>query len=436
MPNPTDDFDLLQGNSNQFYPVVKDYTEPSWSKKSFYFDATNNIFTGNSTISSAINNTITVASAKFTMNVWIRRLATGATQMIFCRDNLSTLVRQFNIAFLATNKLQVEFCTSNTAKIAYSSTNTFIETREWNMFTAVYDGTQSATSRITVYRNGIAEAGTTTQTGTMGDINNTTANNVEIGARSVTANWGNSYINQVAVFNTNLSAAQVLTLFNNRVPMNISESTLQLFLTLFVSADNSAVWTTSWAWTDVVSGGVFTSAGLVEADQVSNAPALKQITVLMLHGQSNATGREPIYKLLSYLRGSLNWCKIWDGSAFVNINSETNNNAFSDTAVLNQYGIEFQLAEFLNRKYQKTIYVFKSSMSGSYLANTAPSWSRNPLGSEFSTLSTNITNMKEWELANGFTITKLRFIWIQGESDSTVLANANAYEASWTNWLS
>jgi hypothetical protein len=174
---------------------------------------------------------------------------------------------------------------------------------------------------------------------------------------------------------------------------------------------------------------------MVQADQVSDAPALKIISVAMIHGQSNASGRVAMSELSSRYVGSLSWLKIWDGTNFVNINSSTNNNQYSDTQSNNEFGIEFKLGDLLNRYYRKTIYVFKQVQGGSYLANTAPSWSRNPQGGEFNQLLTDITAMKEWELANGFTINKLRFIWIQGEADSLGLTDANAYQASWELWL-
>lgn len=419
-------------------PVVLDYTSPTWSLKSFNFDATDNIFTGDATASTNLNNTIVGANQQFTISFWARRLTAGVTQILFCRDKSSVAQdRQFIVFFSATDKFSVTLFDSLVANnIAYVSTASFTETREWNQWTIVYDGTAAAASRLTVYRNAITVAGTTTQNGVFSSIKDTTAPAVNIGGRSDAANFASAYLNQLALFDTNLSAASVATLFNKRVPFDIrTNSALNANLIMFLSADTSAVFSTNWAWTDLSGGAVFTSAGMVAADQVADAPALQQVSVVMLHGQSNASGRVPMANLPGRLTGSLSWLKVFDGTTFVNINSTTNNNQYSDTAADNQYGIEFYLGERLNSTYRKTIYLFKQVQGASYLYDESPSWSRNPERVQYTELKNDIIALKEWELDEGFTITKLRFIWQQGEGDSTDATFANAYEAAWALWL-
>lgn len=419
--------------------VVLDYQTNTWSLKSFQGDASNNIFSGDATSTTIINNAITASNDQFSMDVWVKRTAAGATQFIACRDKSSaTTQRQFVLFFNSTNNFQANFYTNSTNFIAFTSTATITETREWNHFVVVYDGTQSATSRITVYRNGLAFAGTTSQTGTMGAAINSSGSIpvMNILGRSDAASSSNIAVSSFALFNTNLSAANVTTLYNNRVPFDIrTNTTLNASLVMYLVADKSATFSSNWTWTDLVGGAVFTSSGMVEADQISDAPALKIVSVVMLHGQSNASGREPMANLNSQYQGDLQWLKVWNGTTFVDINSTLNNNQYSDTYSNNEFGIEYKLGDLLNRNYSKTVYVFKQVQGGSYLANTAPSWSSNPIGAEFTQLSTDLTALKEWELAGGYTINKMRFVWIQGEADSLTLANANAYQTKWTNWL-
>jgi hypothetical protein len=426
---------FLRPNSFGGGYVTLDYTSPTWSLRSFQF-ATDNIFTGDSTASTIVNNAIVGASKQFTFSMWVKRTVAGVTQILFCRDNSTTAVRQFSAFFGNTNKFTVSFFTNSTNSITYTSTASFTETREWNQFTVVYDGTQSATSRITVYRNGIAEAGSTAQTGTFTTINNTSANNIEIGGRSNSANYSSSKINQLSFFNTNLSAANVLALHNDRVPFDVrTNTTLNSSLVLFVNADQSAMFSTNWSWTDLKGGAVFTSSGMVSGDRVDDAPALKQISLASIEGQSNASGREDKLVLPTRFSGVLSWIKFWNTNTMEDSNTATDNNQYFDTQANSEYGIEYYLGELLNLRYRKTIYFFKVAQGGSYLANNSPSWSRNPAGNVYSQFITDITALKEWELANGYTITKIRFIWIQGEADSLVEAYANAYQASFSAWL-
>lgn len=419
--------------------VVLDYTTNNWSLKSFQGDAVNNIFTGDVTSTTIINNAITAPNDKFTMSVWVKRTAIGVTQFIVCRDKSSaTSQRQFVLFFNNTNNFQANFYSSSTSLISFSSTATITETREWNHFVVIYDGTQAATSRITVYRNGLAFAGTTTQTGTMGSAINSSGSipAMNILGRADAASYSNIAVNNFALFNTNLSAANVTALYNNRVPFDIrTNTTLNVSLVMYLVADTSATFSTNWTWTDLVGGAVFTSSGMGDSDQISDAPALKLVSIVMIHGQSNASGRVPMAQLDSQYVGEKQWLKIWNGTGFENIDSTINNNQYSDTQSGNEFGIEFKLGDILNRQFRKTIYIFKQVQGGSYLANNAPSWSRNPIGGEFTQISNDLTALKEWELAGGYTINKMRFIWIQGEADSLTLAYANAYQTSWTNWL-
>jgi hypothetical protein len=414
-----------------------DYTAATWNLKSFSFDGTDNIFTGDAASSTILNNAIVGANKQFTLSMYVKKGINATTTVLFGRDNTTTSVRQLLVFFNTTNKLVFVLYTTSANSITWTSTASFAELREWNEFTFVYDGTQgTVTNRVTVYRNGILEAGSNVQAGTFTTINNTTANNIEIGARSTTAVFSTLKISQIALFNTNLSAANIAILHNNRVPFDITtNSTLNTNLVMYLVGDKSATFSTNWTWNDTKGSSVFTSTNMVSGDQVADAPALKQISVILQHGQSNASGRVPMSTLPSRLSGSKSWLKIWDGTNFVNINSSTNNNQYQDDVSANQYGIEFYLGDKLNRYYKKTIYIFKVVRGASYLANTTPSWSRQFLGVMFNQLSTDITAMKEWELANGFTITKLRFIWQQGEADSQLSTDATAYQAVWQLWL-
>jgi len=414
---------------------TNDYTAATWNLSSFSFDGTNNVFTGNSTASTILNNAIVGSNKQFTLTFYVKKGINATTNVLFCRDNSTTAVRQIQCFFNTTNKISFGCYTNNTNFILWTSTASFSELREWNEFAFVYDGTLSATSRITVYRNGISEAGSTTQTGTFTTINSTTVNPVEIGSRSNAAVFSTCKISQVALFNTNLSAANIAILHNNRVPFDITtNSTLNTNLVMYLTADKSATFGTNWTWNDTKGSSVFTSTNMVVGDQVSDAPALKQISICMIEGQSNANGRVPIPTALpTKYFNSLSWCQTWTGSTWAGMSSTANNNQYIET--YNQYGFEFYLAEKLNRYFKKTIYVYKVAMGGTSLAyqGTPDNWrypdaSQGSGGTMYQRMrNTELPALKEWCLANGFTITKFIDVRSQGEADAQNATDAGNY---------
>lgn len=432
---------LFKGTNNGFnlgtlIPQVLDFTSPTWTKNSFYFNGSNTIFTGDSTASTIVNNALVVPpTPQFDIVICCKRLVTGATQILFCRDNSSnTTQRQFAAFYSSANKFVFTlYGSSSTNTLSYSSTATFTETREYNVFRISYDANQSVLNRLTVRRNEVVEPGTVSQGGTFTTINSGSTANIEIGARSNVANFSNSRINYIALFNTNLSVADGEAMLNNNIPFDFrTNSALSSSLVLFLSSA-SANFSTNWSWTDLVGGSVFTSANMTIDSLVYDAPALKQITVILDEGQSNDTGREPLLSLPARFTGELRWIKVWNGTEMVYINSLLNNNQYVEIA--GQYGIEFYLSELLNLYFRKTVYIFKVSKGASSLAyqGNSNNW-RYPDGSQGSggvmyrqLHNIDLPALKEWTLANGYTITKMPHIRMQGEADSQDLTDSNNY---------
>lgn len=432
-------------------PYVQDFEYATWSRHAFNFDGADNIFTGDSTISTAINNAIVGATAKFTIWFWVKRNNTTPTQIIWCRDNSSTSVRQFSSFFNSANKMQIQFWDTNSANnIVWTSTNTYTEIREWDLWVAVLNMEQTGAAKFEgVYRNPVtgqvatAEAGSAAMNGTFNSVNNTSANNVTIGGRASASNFANIRVNQLGIINTNLTASQVGIIHNNRVPLDVrTNTTIGANVVLFLSADNNSSFSSSWTWPDLVSGGSFTSAGMGADDLLFDAPALKQVSVFGMYGQSNLVSRVSMQQLLAKFVGILNWNKVWNSTTFVNINSITNNNQYIETNQ-KQFGAEYYLGDYLNQKLRKTILIHKVALGGTSLAyqGNGANW-RYPdadqgLGGQMyqQLHNTDIPNLKEWELANGMTITKYAFIWFQGEADAQVQADADNYDVNTTALL-
>lgn len=423
---------------------VDDYTPNTWTQNAFDFDNTNNIFTGDATISTTLNNAIVGSNKQFTLSMWVRRKTPLATtQILFGRDKSSaTSARQIVMFLNSSNQLTITLYTNSSNSIQYISTGTFTDARIWNNIVLVYDGTQgTVTNRITVYVNGIAFAGTTTQTGTFTTINNISSPNVNIGGRSDATNYSSSKINQISLYNTNLSAANVAAIYNKRVVFDErTNNTLNANLVMFLNADYSTSFSTNWTWTDLVGGGVFTSSGMVVGDLVADAPALKQIKIFIETGQSNDVGRVDLSKLEAKYNGTLNWLQFWNGTSFVNSNTSTNNNQYGDLS--GQYGIEFYLYDRINKYEKLTQRVFKYALGGSSMTPlTTPSWCIPTPGVQPSggilwqaVYNTQLPNLQDWELNNGYTIVAIHWSNMQGEKDSGNLTWANDFQTNQENW--
>lgn len=417
---------------------VNDYTSPTWSFKSFNFDATNNLFTGDATISTTLNNTIAGSNKSFSLNMWAKKLANSTTQMLFCRDKSTATSSRQILVFFSSDKIVVTLYTNSTNYIQYTSTNTFKDTRLWMNIVVTYDHTQSATSRIKVYVNGIQKAGTTTQTGNFTTVSSVTTPSVNIGGRTTAANYSKTKINQVALFDTCWQSNDITTLYNNRVPFDL-RNTMSSNLTMFLSADLSSTFVTNWTWTDLVSGGVFTSSGMTLTDLVSDAPALKQIQLCAMDGQSNIDGRVDWLELETKYKDTLNWLQFFNGTGFEKANFTANNNQYGDKS--NQFGVEFYLADSLNVATQKTIYMFKYSLGGTACTPLqTPSWcvptpSYQPSGGSMyqQLMNNDLPDLLDWELNNGFTITDINLVWGQGEKDCQVLQESLDYGTNESN---
>lgn len=424
---------------------VDDYTSQTWSPNSFNFDGVNNIFTGDSTISTTLNNAIVGSNKLWTLSFRFKKMANGTTQILFCRDKSSaTSARQINVFFNSSNKLVISLYTNSSNNITFTSTDSFADSRSWDEICIVYTGTEATvTNRIAAYKNGFVLAGATVQTGTFTTINNITTPNVNIGGRTDAANYSTVKINNLALFNTNLSATNVRLLHNNRVPFDIrTNTTLNANLVMFLSASSSSVFTTNWAWTDLVGGGVFTSSGMVVGDLVADAPALKQIRVEYDDGQSNMVGQVAMALLEAKYSGALAWLQVWDASVngYVDVDSTINNNQYDDPG--NAFGMMFYLGDKENKRTRKTKYVLQYAVGGSAMTPlTTPSWCVPTPGVQPSggtcwqrIYNTELPDLQDWELNNGYTIVAIDWNRLQGEKDSGDPTFASTFQTNQLNY--
>ena len=154
---------------------------------------------------------------------------------------------------------------STSARIGrqYSTALTSFE-GQWIHLVATYNGSSSS-SGLKIYLNGSRVDDTDSNSGTYTAMENTTAP-LEIGKNLTT--YANGLIDETAIFNSELSASDVSTIFNNGVPQDISS----LSPVSHWRMGENATWNGStWTLTDQGSGGNnATSVNMEEADKTGD----------------------------------------------------------------------------------------------------------------------------------------------------------------------
>jgi hypothetical protein len=159
--------------------------------------------------------------------------------------------------------------------LQYISNNINADTSGFVFYCFVYDGTLgTVTDRITLYRNGVLDVGpTVSQTGTFTAINTNTTPGIQVGGRSASIQPLNGNVHSVALFNTNLSGAQITSLYNGGTAFDFRQSTVSANLVSYAVAGNGTAFGAQWTWNDlIISGATFTSQNMELADLVNDAP--------------------------------------------------------------------------------------------------------------------------------------------------------------------
>ena len=140
-----------------------------------------------------------------------------------------------------------------------------IPTNTWTHIVATFDGTQStATDKLKLYINGAYVSQTVTGSGTNLPQGSLTIVN-EIGSTPL-LNTGK--INNVAIWDSTLTAANATTLYNSGTPVDI----LTLSPTTGWKLGEDATFSTNWTVPDAVGSFDATSANMTVEDRVGDAP--------------------------------------------------------------------------------------------------------------------------------------------------------------------
>ena len=223
----------------------------SYTQNSFSFDGVDESFNCGSF--SAYDN------GDLSVSIWIKKTTMGTFESAI-RNTGSSSVAGFSIIFenqFRRVAVARRTRTSDTAT-AYLDIGFTLDT--WHNIAFTY---KDSTRTLKVYRDGILQSTTIGSAST-----NTASTNLHIGSFNATSNFLNGLIDEVSIFNTELSASDISTIFNNGIPQDISSlSPISNW-----RMGESATWNGStWTLTDQGSGGNnATSVNMEEADKTGD----------------------------------------------------------------------------------------------------------------------------------------------------------------------
>ena len=207
----------------------------------------------------------------------------------------NTLVGKMNSSFVgyqiyinAANKLK--FLLQGTGNLSATGV-TALSTNNWYHIVITYDGT-GATSGINFYINGTSETFTGSGSNSGGVSN---SENFEIGARTGTTDALDGSISNVSIYNLELSAAQVTTLYNSGKPFDLNTFAITPVSWWRLGAVNSSFDGTNWTVLDEIStsGNNGVSANMTQSDLVSGVGATGSGTSSGMSSGTNRTGDAP-----------------------------------------------------------------------------------------------------------------------------------------------
>ena len=238
-------------------PFVNEYSMSFDGVDEYYQIADNdNLSFGNGTTDSA-----------FSFSAWVKM--NDATRFrIFNKGSNFSTDYEYLLATGADDKLDLNLYDKSTVGRIARRFDTALTSYEgtWIHIVATYDGSSSS-SGIKLYLNGSRVDDIDNNSGTYVAMENTT-NKLFIG-RTLTT-YSNGSMDEVSIFNTELSASDVATIFNNGTPNDISS----LSPISWWRMGEEASWNGSqWTLTDQGSGGNnATSVNMEEADRVTDVP--------------------------------------------------------------------------------------------------------------------------------------------------------------------
>ena len=201
----------------------------------------------------------------FSFSAWVKVDTSKGNQILCNQLAPSTNYRGYYFAVQSNNQVRVILRSTLSDSLIYTST-TILSNGLWYHIVFTYDGTATTTGG-NIYINNTLD--TLTRTGTLTGTMSST-DSLYIGSRNSADNFFDGNLDEVAIFNTELSASDVSTIFNNGVPTDISSLSP---LSHWRMGENATWNGSTWTLTDQGSGGNnATSVNMEEADKTGDQP--------------------------------------------------------------------------------------------------------------------------------------------------------------------
>ena len=156
------------------------------------------------------------SDSPFSISAWIKPDVTARFRLIF---KYGSTLKEYFMQIAGGGKLQVNLKDSINGGSIGRNGNTSITTASWSHVVMTYNGSGHAT-RINVYLNGVLDNGSTTGSGSYTAMSNT-SEPLEIG-RFTSGSYADGHIDEVAIFNTELSASDITTIYNSGAPNDLT----------------------------------------------------------------------------------------------------------------------------------------------------------------------------------------------------------------------
>lgn len=151
----------------------------------------------------------------FSISAWIKPTSSGRFTIAF---KWGTSLREYYFQIAGGGALQVSLNSSLSVYIGRNGQTT-ISQNVWSHVICTYDGSGNK-NNVNIYLNGVLDNSTTISSGTYTAMSNT-AQPFEIG-RYNGGSYASGLIDETAVFNSELSASDITTIYNSGAPNDIS----------------------------------------------------------------------------------------------------------------------------------------------------------------------------------------------------------------------
>jgi hypothetical protein len=201
----------------------------------------------------------------FSISAWVKLNLLSGNSTIVSKD-LGGVLREYALFVLPTGKIRI-FLKSQAGNNQQSiDSTTALLTGQWYHIGCTYNGVggNDAADGLTLYVNGSAETPTNVSKQAYVAMSNTTAD-FRIGKYS-TGNLMKGSTDEVAVFNSELSASDINTIYGGGTPSAITGANA------YWKMGEEATFSTNWNIPDQVGSSDGTSANMTIEDRVGNAP--------------------------------------------------------------------------------------------------------------------------------------------------------------------